>query len=149
MNRAIRMQPRERAIPLRRRNSRWENSVSEAFGEWEREVERFRNHTGRCVHRKSSRKVVGLKCFLSAAKWLEKNIPRSSRRPFGILSPISPVRLDSSIENGSKDEWSLAERFTPTCVLTGYIEDPARNFIFRTERVSVTEIHRKVTKWVT
>ncbi|TGZ54273.1 hypothetical protein DBV15_06260 [Temnothorax longispinosus] len=45
----------------------------------------------------------------------------------------SGARLDSSIENGSKDEWSLAERFTPTCVLAGYIEDPARNFIFRTE----------------
>jgi len=49
------------------------------------------------------------------------------------FSLISPVRLDSFIENGSKDKWSLAERFTPTCVLTGYIEDPARNFIFRTE----------------
>lgn len=49
------------------------------------------------------------------------------------FSPISPVRLDSSIENGSKDEWSLAERFTPTCGLAGYIEDPAKNFIFRTE----------------
>lgn len=46
---------------------------------------------------------------------------------------IGLIRLDSSNENGSKDERSLAERFTPTCVLTGYIEDPVRNLIFRTE----------------